>query len=85
MGSFLTMRCPHCNGKLGMPQYRYEQRKHFLEMLEKNNWNRAETARQLGVCIRTVRTWVAHLRLCGVPVPDNERGTRKRPRLTEAR
>jgi DNA-binding NtrC family response regulator len=42
-----------------------------LEALRNNNWNRTWAARELGLSLRTMRKYVAHLRSMGVEIPDN--------------
>lgn len=42
----------------------------MIDALKVNNWNRAKTAEQLGVSIRTIRYWIKHAKKCGKIIPD---------------
>lgn len=50
------------------------KQKAFLETLHKNKGNRSQTAKELGISIRTARNWIAELKTDGafIPSPINE-------------
>lgn len=52
---------------MNIKQHKY---KLFLEKLRENNGNRTQTAKDLGISIRTARNWVSDLRDMGKNVPD---------------
>lgn len=47
----------------------------IFNTLKNNDWNRAKTARDLKLCIRTIRNWIPTLKELGYTVPSNPRGS----------
>ena len=43
------------------------------------NWNRTRTAKALGICPRTMRGYVKKMKLSGIEIKDNPRGSYKKP------
>ncbi len=50
---------------------RYEMLVSALATLERNDYNRSKTARELGICVRTLRLWIDAARKMGINVPPN--------------
>jgi hypothetical protein len=67
------MKCPACGHNIALPQARATKVEHFLEVLERNKHNRTHTAKEMGVCIRTIHLWLRALSLDKRRVP-NDRG-----------
>jgi transcriptional regulator with PAS, ATPase and Fis domain len=50
---------------------RYEMLMSALETLERHDYNRTRAAKELGICVRTMRMWVNTARDMGLNVPPN--------------
>lgn len=48
----------------------YKQQR-ILEELEKTNYNRTQTARNLDISLSTIKAWVRHLKAQGFDIPDS--------------
>jgi biotin operon repressor len=66
------IKCKKCGTVIGLPKLHSFMFEVFLLSLEKNDWNRTQTARDLGVSVRTVRHWVRLLRFLGYEVEDSK-------------
>lgn len=80
------MKCPRCGEHLETKQLHmaWRVRAELIDALERNGWNRTRAAKDLGVCLRTVRTWVAQMKEAGFEIKDSTHWRRANDRKTNS-
>jgi len=67
---FGRCRCPGCGHPIPLPRLTTAMFQIVIQVLEANNHNRTETARALGMPLRTLRNWIRMFRDVGFDVPS---------------
>lgn len=70
----MTVQCPNCKKIIAIKEKEYAElrRAYIYSTLADNNFNRTNTAKAMGVNVKTVTNWVRNLRNNGYHVPESK-------------
>lgn len=70
----MTVQCPNCKKIIAIKEKEYAElrRAYIYSTLADNNFNRTNTAKAMGVNVKTVTNWVRNLRNNGYNVPESK-------------